>query len=101
MPPRGHQPVRSRVEQRGSEGVDGTAPTDPKIPLHTRKAATAVTHPELPAVRTAKTVQATDPTAILARPGPDVSRTYGFDDDEVTEVGIRALDFRIAPLSAP
>jgi diguanylate cyclase (GGDEF)-like protein len=77
------------------------APTDPKIPLSTRQAATAVTHPELPAVRTAKTVQTTDPSAILARPEPETPQTFGFDDDEVTEVGIRAFDARVAPLAAP
>jgi diguanylate cyclase (GGDEF)-like protein len=56
----------------------------------------------MPAVRAAMTVQHTDPSAILARPEPEKPRVYGFDDDdEITEVGIRALDFRIAPLSAP
>jgi two-component system cell cycle response regulator len=102
MPPRGNKPARARVAARDTETADGTAPTDPKIPLITRRAATAVTHPELPAVQTAKTVHTTDPSAILARPEPETPQTYGFDDDEVTEVGIRALDARIvAPLSAP
>ena len=101
-PQRGRQPARPRIESKASEPPNGTAPTDPKIPLSTRRAATAATHPELPAVRTAKTVQTTDPSAILARPEPEPPNSFGFDDeDEVTEVGIRGLEFRIAPLSAP
>jgi two-component system, cell cycle response regulator len=97
QPPRGQKPGRPR-----SAPPDANAPTDPKIPVSARLAATAVTHPEMPAVRTAMTVQHTDPSAILARPEPETPKVYGFDDeDEITEVGIRALDFRIAPLSAP
>ena len=84
---------------------DGDAPTDPKIPLSTRQAATSVTQPELRAVRPPRSTQTTHPSAVAVRqtrtPAEPPPEAFGFDDDdEVTEVGIRGVDFRITPGSA-